>query len=130
MNTAEIRDAIASGKAFLRYVKYEEAWYYNASRRPRDNRWITNELSVGVDSVDGGTYGEWTILLGELGGHPAAQHTIFGDAIDAMLAIPNYWQAMRAAGEESEAIERALITLGFVDKTERVSPYETEEVKQ
>lgn len=124
MSTAETRDAIASGEAVLRYIKYEEAWYYEASRRPRD-RWITNEWQVGVDSIDGGTYGEWQILLGELSG-AAAQHTIFGDAIDAMLAIPDYWQVMQAADETPTGIERALIELGFVDKTERVSPLETD----
>jgi hypothetical protein len=122
MNTAEVRDAIASSEAILRYIKYEEAWYYNASRPPRKD-WITQELSVGVDSVDGGTYGEWSILLGELGGHAAAQHAIFGDAIGAMLAIPDYWQVMEATNDEPEAIEHALIALGFVDKTERINPY-------
>ena len=122
MNTAELQEAITSGEAILRYVKYEEAWYYNAFNVRREP-WITNELNVGIDSIDNGTYGEWKILLGDLGGHASAQHCIFDDAISAMLAIPDYWQVMQAAGKEPEAIEHALIALGFTDKTERVSPY-------
>jgi hypothetical protein len=124
MNPAQIREAIASGEAVLRYIKYEETWYYEASRVPRDD-WITSELSVGVDAPDGGTYGEWTIMVGDLGlgSQPAAQHRIFDDSIAAMLAVPDYWQVMEAAGDNPDAVEHALIALGFIDKTERINPY-------
>lgn len=129
---AEIREALASGKAHLRYIKTRETWYYLKDATPLD-RWVTDEIGVGINSDDGGTFGEWTIALGNLGqrnprfagprsSYPAVQHRVFDDALPAVLAVPDYWQVMQAAGSDPEAVEHALIALGFVDKTERVRP--------
>lgn len=100
---AQIAADLASGRAVLRYVKSDEAWYSTAGTRAgtRD-RWIDQEWSVGIDGHDDGTYGEWTVVFGDLGSpprqigvvllpadsQPSIQHRLFHDAYAALAAIP------------------------------------------
>jgi len=83
----EIRDDIMAGRAFKRYIITGEAWYASSATIGWQRDKITGEMSIGVDSRDGGTYGEWIINWRKLGGL-AVRLEIFDDG----------WTAFRASG--------------------------------
>jgi hypothetical protein len=117
---SKIREALDSGEASLRYIVTDEAWYGSVVTETRKTGEVC-EFSVGIDAGDGGTCGEWSVALYEFQGSPAIQHRVFDDAIEAVQAVPNYWQAMADITTRVE-LEAALISLGFRDATERQSP--------
>jgi hypothetical protein len=123
MDTEQIKADLAAGLAILRYIKTDEAWY--ASGIPRHEPGVIESWSVGIDSVDGGTYGEWTINFVQIGNNLSARHEIYGDALPALLAAPYYLEMIRATdgpGDERIAVEAALKSLGFKDMTQRTDP--------
>jgi hypothetical protein len=124
MSTAEIQELLASGAAVARYIKNEDAWYYTAAVKPYLDRNVALEWSVGIDSLDGGTHGEWSIHFYNFGSNDGLvhQHRIFADGLAAVLAIPGYLAAMESAGNGPAEVEQALKSLGFVDATPRINP--------
>jgi hypothetical protein len=101
MSTAEIQELLASGAAVARYIKSEDAWYYQAAVAP----YLDRNVAL-----------EWTV------GGLVHQHRIFADGLAAVLAIPGYLAAMESAGNGPAEVEQALKSLGFVDATPRVNP--------
>lgn len=127
--TAEqLRAMLTAGEAVARLIKSDEAWYASVVTR----RGIRHEWSLGIDPVDdGGTYGEFVIEWVELGQgsrpelHPRLK--VFGDGAQALLTIPGVIEAIEL--DEPEAVYERLLSLGYVDKTERTNPDEAAQVE-
>lgn len=123
-----IRADLAAGRAVLRLVKTEEAWYASAVP-PREH--VVRDWSVGVDALteDGrsdGTYGEWSLRWYEFGySGESVRVEAFADSWLALGAVEGYWDAMREAARNDgtpDAVFAALVGIGFEDRTERVQP--------
>lgn len=130
--TERTRKALAEGRAVLRYIVSDEAWYGHVL--PRERGGPVHELSIGVAAVtaegdDDGTYGEGAICWYELepGRSWSAKLEMFHDAWAAFGAVPGFWDALVELGRDTPGptpaeVRAALGRLGFVDKTERRDP--------
>jgi hypothetical protein len=116
------RDLLA-GKAYLRIIRDDETYYFDAAVKPYRALDVVESWSVGVDSDVRGTYGEWVLNWRRFSdGSIAMRIEAFSDSFEAMAAIPGWWEALRSVGPNASPADtfEALTALGFQDMTARV----------
>lgn len=107
------------------FIIEAETWY--ADTRPKKDR-VVAELRCGLDSSEGGTFGEWFIEWTELGGRPAAQLHVFDDSWNALVESEFHLvmeELARDSGQGAASIEEVVSMLksrGWRDITQRTDP--------
>lgn len=99
------------------YTISHEAWYWEACKRPGK----PYQIRVGIDSIEGGTAGEFAIVWHELAGSPSPRIELFSDA---WWLLTHHVDLFLALGELSEDATPAMVVevldrLGFADTTKR-----------
>lgn len=120
----DIARDLLTGKAHLRIIKDDEAYYFETAVKPYRERGIVESWMVGVDSDGGGTYGEWALNWRRFNdGDMAMRIEAFSDSFEAMAAIPGWWETLRSLGKGATPSDtfKALTALGFRDETKRES---------
>jgi hypothetical protein len=111
---------LAAGKAFKRFIVQRETWYYADQLSDKD---VVAELGVGIDSTDGGTYGEWTIAWRRLGHNTLTKVAVYDDAWTAFM-VSEFAQILQRVGEgvTVDQMVEELTAAGWRDATERQGP--------
>ena len=117
----EITENLASGMAYPRIIREDQAWYFSYSVKDHRDAHVIESWSVGVDSPSGGTFGEWEMNWRTVGGQLAMRIEAFDDGLAAMNAVPGWWDAILSCGEgaQPDDVFAALEVIGFRDETPR-----------
>lgn len=101
---------------FLAYVISHEAWYANVI----DGR----EILISAESRGGGVAWELKAEEVNVGGKPTVRLSIFSDAFDAFVQVPEMFQAIAEQGrfQRLEDLAAVLDRLGAQDVTKRTEP--------
>ena len=131
--TADIKTALANGRAAKFIIFADEAWYGDANNPARE-RHIKYQWNVGVtalkaDGTEDGSYGSFTLNWCDFhrDRHLSLQLDAFADSFAAMAACDGFLDTLmtftdRTTPDEARA---ALTAIGFEDRTPRTSPYAT-----
>lgn len=96
-----------------------QAWYGAANLRSAD---YTDQISIGMYHLEGGTSGEFTVQWIPLLGRPFAQLQVFDDAWDALHQFQDVLAKMAERDKENitpEEFAELLLSCGVVDQTKR-----------
>ena len=109
-------------KDYLGFSRYTETWY---AQKLTDG--VTECITIGFYSEDGGTSGEFEVKWVGLGGRSVPQLVAFDDSWHALRNMPKLMDYMARCDGETRTPEdfcAGLRSLGFRDITARVDPDE------
>lgn len=104
---------------------HSQAWWSQSSQPSSD---FVDEITIGFYDREGGCAGEFGVRWCELAGSASPQLQVWDEDWQVLAAMPELIELLAKLGDTRPSVSEfagELTKLGFVDRTPRVSPYDT-----